>query len=124
MFNQILKNYKKDFKILKKWNYKTNFITKYTYHKTIIKEHTRREHSKTEKIKLFFHDKDSNIKEVEAFVGMDILEVAHENEIELEGACEGSCACSTCHVILEDNIYDDLEKPSEEGYNFNIFFLY
>ena len=78
-------------------------------------EHTRREHT-NEKIKVIFHDKDENIREVEAYVGMDILEVAHENEIELEGACEGSCACSTCHVILDDEVYDDLEEPTEEGF--------
>lgn len=31
-------------------------------------------------------------------------QVAHENEVELEGACEGSLACSTCHVIVEDQV--------------------
>ncbi|BBG98754.1 MITOCHONDRIAL FERREDOXIN 2 [Prunus dulcis] len=33
-------------------------------------------------------------------IGMSMLEAAHEHDIELEGACEGSCACSTCHVIV------------------------
>lgn len=37
----------------------------------------------------------------QAAVGRSLLEVAHRNEIDLEGACEGSVACSTCHVILE-----------------------
>jgi len=32
----------------------------------------------------------------------------------MEGACEGSLACSTCHVILEDEIYDKLEEPTDE----------
>ena len=31
-------------------------------------------------------------------------QIAHENEVELEGACEGSLACSTCHVIVEDQV--------------------
>merc|ERR1711879_940051 len=48
------------------------------------------------------------------FVGKNILEVAHEFEVDLEGACEGSCACSTCHVILDDDVYDALPEPSEE----------
>lgn len=30
------------------------------------------------------------------------------------GACEGVCACSTCHVILEPEVYDRLESASEE----------
>lgn len=32
----------------------------------------------------------------------------------LTGACEGVCACSTCHVILEEEVYDSLDEPSEE----------
>ena len=32
----------------------------------------------------------------------------------MEGACDGVCACSTCHVILESGIYDALEDPSED----------
>ena len=46
--------------------------------------------------------------------GESLLEVAHNNGIELEGACESSLACSTCHVILESEIYDELEEPCEE----------
>ena len=40
----------------------------------------------------------------QAPVGSSLLDVAHANHIDLEGACEGSVACSTCHVILEDNV--------------------
>ena len=29
-------------------------------------------------------------------------------------ACEKSIACSTCHVILEDDVYDKLEEPSDD----------
>lgn len=51
---------------------------------------------------------------VEAENGDSILETAHKNHIDLEGACEGSLACSTCHVIVEDGWYDRLEEPSED----------
>ena len=30
------------------------------------------------------------------------------------GACGGVCACSTCHVILEGKVYNNLPEPSEE----------
>lgn len=30
------------------------------------------------------------------------------------GACEGSIACSTCHVILEPDVYDQLEEPGDD----------
>ncbi len=66
-----------------------------------------------EKIKVIFIDNDKEI-EVEAMVGLSILDVAHHNQIDLEGACEGSLACATCHVILEEKIYNTLEQPTEE----------
>lgn len=51
---------------------------------------------------------------INAHNGLSILEIAHQNDIDLEGACEGSLACATCHVILEQEIYDKLETQSEE----------
>ncbi|KAJ3171982.1 hypothetical protein HDU88_006793 [Geranomyces variabilis] len=46
--------------------------------------------------------------------GDNLLDLAHAYDIDLEGACEGSLACSTCHVVLEDEFYDKLEEPSDE----------
>ncbi|KAJ3003861.1 hypothetical protein HKX48_001526, partial [Thoreauomyces humboldtii] len=46
--------------------------------------------------------------------GDNLLDLAHAYDIDLEGACEGSLACSTCHVILEDRHYDLLEEPTDE----------
>ena len=43
-----------------------------------------------------------------------MLEIAHRNKIDLEGTCEGSLACSTCHVIVEDPYFDQLEEASED----------
>ena len=44
--------------------------------------------------------------EVMAREGESLLEVAHNNGIDLEGACESSLACSTCHVILDQEVFD------------------
>ena len=65
-----------------------------------------------EKIKVIFIEGDQE-REIEALVGLSILEVAHNNDIDLEGACEGSIACATCHVVLEDKIYNMLDEPEE-----------
>ncbi|KAI9294147.1 ferredoxin [Neoconidiobolus thromboides FSU 785] len=46
--------------------------------------------------------------------GSSVLDVAHANNIDLEGACESSLACSTCHVILEQEVFDSLEEPTDE----------
>lgn len=61
-----------------------------------------------------FKLRDDSIKEVEARRGMSILDVAHANDIDLEGACESSMACSTCHVILEEPVFDKLEEACED----------
>lgn len=53
-------------------------------------------------------------KLVEAPLGLSVLEIAHRNDIDLEGACEGSLACSTCHVIVDADWYDRLDPPTEE----------
>ncbi|KAJ3745590.1 ferredoxin [Lentinula detonsa] len=66
-------------------------------------------------IKVNFKDSKGNlIKTVEANEGDDILSIAHEHDIDLEGACEGSVACSTCHVILTAEHYDLLPEPEDD----------
>lgn len=51
---------------------------------------------------------------VEVGAGMTVLEAAHLYDIALEGACEGSLACATCHVIVAPEWYDRLPVPTEE----------
>lgn len=57
---------------------------------------------------------DGEKKTVKARKGATLLDVTRDNDILLEGACEGSCACSTCHVIIDPKFYSKLEEPSEE----------
>ncbi len=57
---------------------------------------------------------DGTRREVEAPVGLSVLEIAHRNQIDLEGACEGSLACSTCHVIVEPEDFERLKEPTED----------
>lgn len=64
--------------------------------------------------KMVFIERDGNRKEVEAPAGLSILEIAHRNDVDIEGACEGSLACSTCHVIVEEAWFDRLPEPSED----------
>jgi 2Fe-2S ferredoxin len=64
--------------------------------------------------KLTFIDRDGNRHEVEAPVGLSVLEIAHRNQIDLEGACEGSLACSTCHVVVDPDDYERLSEASED----------
>ena len=49
---------------------------------------------------------------VEVAPGAPVLEVAHEHHIEIESACGGVCACTTCHCILREGI-DSLAEADE-----------
>jgi len=73
------------------------------------------DHDHADEVHISFILPDSSTKVVDAFVGESLLQVAQRNDINLEGACEGVCACSTCHIIVPgyDN-YDSLEEPSED----------
>lgn len=51
---------------------------------------------------------------IDAPIGQSVLEIAHHNKIPLEGACEGSLACSTCHVIVDKSYFDKLKDPTED----------
>ncbi|XP_040365184.1 2Fe-2S ferredoxin isoform X1 [Rosa chinensis] len=68
-----------------------------------------------ETISVTFVDKDGDEIHIKVPIGMSMLEAAHQNDIDLEGACEGSLACSTCHVIVMDmEYYNKLEDPTDE----------
>ncbi|ORY55340.1 2Fe-2S ferredoxin-type domain-containing protein [Leucosporidium creatinivorum] len=69
---------------------------------------------KGEGITLHFKKSNGEIETVEANEGDDIVDVSWEWDLDIEAACEKSIACSTCHVILEDDIYDKLEEPSDD----------
>lgn len=70
-----------------------------------------------ETIKLTFYEEAMDNKvTVDAPIGRRVLDVAMDNNIDIEGACGGELACSTCHVIVPKIIYDQLppKKIEEE----------
>lgn len=64
--------------------------------------------------RITFIDPNGTRHEVDAPVGLSLLEVAHQNDIDIEGACEGSLACSTCHVIVDSGWFGRLDEPTED----------
>jgi ferredoxin, 2Fe-2S len=64
--------------------------------------------------KMVFVDTAGVRHEVDAPLGLSILEVARRHDIDLEGACEGSLACSTCHVVVDPQWYDLLPDAKED----------
>jgi ferredoxin, 2Fe-2S len=64
--------------------------------------------------KMVFIERDGTRREVDAPLGLSVLEIAHKHGIDIEGACEGSLACSTCHVIVDAEWYELLKEASED----------
>jgi len=50
----------------------------------------------------------------EAESGLSLLDVARIERIDIEGACGGSMACATCHVIVDEAQFERLEPASDE----------
>ena len=57
---------------------------------------------------------DGSRKEFHVEIGKSLLDVAWDNKLDVEGACGGVMACSTCHVIVDPAWIDKLPDPSEE----------
>ena len=64
--------------------------------------------------RITFIEPDGTRHDIDAPEGLSVMEIAHRFDIDLEGACEGSLACSTCHVIVDPQWFDKLRPPSED----------
>lgn len=65
-------------------------------------------------VKITFILENGTEKTVETEEGSSVLEIAHTNEIDLQGACNGACACATCHVIVDKKYFEKLSPASPE----------
>jgi 2Fe-2S ferredoxin len=64
--------------------------------------------------KMTFVERNGTPRTVDAPLGLSVLEIAHKHGVDIEGACEGSLACSTCHVIIDPAWFEKLTKPTED----------
>jgi 2Fe-2S ferredoxin len=53
-------------------------------------------------------------REIEAPSGLSVMEIARMHDLGIEGACEGSIACATCHVIVDAAYAGRLDEASAE----------
>ncbi|KAI0201148.1 ferredoxin [Astrocystis sublimbata] len=68
-----------------------------------------------EELYVTFVDKDDKEHKIAVAAGDNLLDIAQANDLEMEGACGGSCACSTCHVIvLDEGLYDKMAEPDDD----------
>ncbi|KAK7698370.1 mitochondrial matrix iron-sulfur protein [Diaporthe eres] len=68
-----------------------------------------------EELWVTFIDKDGQEHKVAVSKGDNLLDIAQAHDLEMEGACGGSCACSTCHVIVQnEDLYDKMPEPDDD----------
>jgi 2Fe-2S ferredoxin len=53
-------------------------------------------------------------QDIEAPSGLSVMEIARMHDLGIEGACEGSIACATCHVIVDGAYAGRLDEASAE----------
>ncbi len=70
--------------------------------------------SEDEVVNITYVNKDGSEVKVRGKVGDNVMYLAHRYDIPLEGACEASLACSTCHVYVDEAFFDKLPEPKEE----------
>lgn len=63
---------------------------------------------------IVFIERSGASREVEAKAGQTLLEVAWEHGLDVEGVCEGSLACSTCHLVVAEDWFGRLPAASED----------
>ncbi len=61
-----------------------------------------------------FIEPGGNRRELEAKAGTSLLDIAWDNGIDMEGACGGVMACSTCHVVVDEVFHGRLPTPDED----------
>lgn len=66
------------------------------------------------RVNIVYIRKDGKRTSVRGKVGDNVMYLAHRHAIEIEGACEASLACSTCHVYVKDEFFDRLPEATEK----------
>lgn len=67
-----------------------------------------------EELHVTFITKDGSQQTFEVAEGDNLLDIAQAYGLDMEGACGGSCACSTCHVIVDPDFYDEIPEPDDD----------
>src|SRR3984957_3586928 len=64
--------------------------------------------------KMIFLERDGTRREVDAPLGLSVLEIAHQNKIDIEGVLRVPPAWPACHVIVDPEWYELLKEASED----------
>ena len=63
---------------------------------------------------VFYRTLDGTDHEIDIEEGTTLMEAGRDNNLGIEGTCGGSLSCATCHIIIDNEWYDKVGKPSED----------
>lgn len=64
--------------------------------------------------KIIFIEPNGARRELEAPIGKTLMQIGRDAGLDIEGACDGAIACSTCHIIVDPAWANRLPPPSED----------
>ena len=90
------------------------FITRAVFHPSLVPSRLSSNAGNFITVKVI--DRDAKLIETKAKIGSNMLDVILDNKIDVDGfgACEGTLACSTCHIVLDSENYKTLPEPVDE----------
>lgn len=95
-----------------------NWMNRVNFSKSFVNRHGEYEwqdpKSDDEIVKITYITKDGTRIPIKGKIGDNVLYLAHRYEIEMEGACEASLACTTCHVYVHDDYLRKLPEATEK----------
>ena len=77
--------------------------------------------------KIIVKDREGNIKELSADIGLTLMEIIRDAGMDIEAACGGCCACATCHLYVDKDWFsklsakeDDEESMLDQAFNLKV----
>ena len=64
--------------------------------------------------KLYVTDREGQEHTLEGTAGWSVMEIIRENNLDIEAACGGCCACATCHVYVDETWLAKLEAANSD----------
>ena len=77
--------------------------------------------------KIIVKDREGNIQELSAHIGLTLMEIIRDAGMDIEAACGGCCACATCHLYVDKDWFsklsakeDDEESMLDQAFNLKV----
>ena len=64
--------------------------------------------------KIIVKDREGNTRQLEADIGLTLMEIIRDAGMDIEAACGGCCACATCHLYVDEDWLKKLPNKEED----------